>query len=47
MFEETQKCSNTSSWSDPTIIEATPQTGSFASSQMPDEPNNRKPRIKS
>ena len=37
MFEETQKCSNTSSWSDPTI-EATPQTGSFASTQMPDEP---------
>ena len=36
MFEETQKCSNTSSWSDP-AIEATPQTGSFASTQMPDE----------
>ena len=46
MFEETQKCSNTSSWSDPTI-EATPQTGRFASSQMPDEPDNRKLRIKS
>ena len=36
LFEETQKCSNTSSWSDP-AIEATPQTGSFASTQMPDE----------
>ena len=40
MFEETQKCSNTSSWSDP-IIEATPQTGSFASTQMPDEPDTK------
>ena len=40
MFEETQKCSNTSSWSDP-IIEATPQTGSFASTQMPDEPDKK------
>ena len=40
MFEETQKCSNTSSWSDPTI-EATPQTGSFASTQMPDEPDKK------
>ena len=42
MFEETQKCSNTSSWSDP-AIEATPQTltGSFASTQMPDEPETK------
>ena len=40
MFEVTQKCSNTSSWSDP-IIEATPQTGSFASTQMPDEPDKK------
>ena len=40
MFEETQKCSNTSSWSDP-IIEATPQTGSFASTQMPDVPDTK------
>ena len=40
LFEETQKCSNTSSWSDP-IIEATPQTGSFASTQMPAEPDTK------
>ena len=40
MFEETQKCSNASSWSDP-AIEATPQTGSFASTQMPDEPETK------
>ena len=40
MFEETQKCSNTSSWSDPTI-EAIPRTGSFASTQMPDEPDKK------
>ena len=40
MFEETQKCSNTSFCSDP-AIEATPQTGSFASTQMPDEPETK------
>ena len=40
MFEETRKCSNTSSWSDP-IIEAIPQTGSFTSTQMLDEPDTK------
>ena len=40
MFEKTQTCSNTSSWSDP-AIEATPQTGSFASTQMPYEPETK------
>ena len=40
IFEESQKFSNTSSWSDPTI-EATPQIGSFASTQIPDEPDTK------
>ena len=40
MFDGTQKCSNTSSWSDP-AIEARPQTRSFASNQMPDEPESQ------
>jgi len=37
MFEETQKCSNPSLWSDP-AIQAKPHTRSFTSTQISDEP---------